>query len=265
MICRAMLTSTDALMLFVATAAPKGHLLYLTSLEAMPPLSKPPPHGTSATPGSRLKRRRGTGLRYLCWTGKGCQRLYPTVPTPPVFPMNLGMRNLWYGFLPTGSPSPAHQSPLTPMLDANSPAFRQQYPNGATVYDRTGRRICGVIACNPETGEVITHSVGWIARAWFNALWVQDPFSCTYLRRFDWLRIGPRLLGETVVDGEFLRRHGFWPAPLRIECNFFIFTVGDAHSFAEGQAISVGNVSYAVASVTHTAIAVPLSLLFIDL
>jgi len=25
------------------------------------------------------------------------------------------------------------------MLDANTPAFRQHYPNGATVYDRTGR------------------------------------------------------------------------------------------------------------------------------
>jgi len=103
------------------------------------------------------------------------------------------------------------------MFDANTPALREQYPNGATVYDRTGREIANAIAYNPETGEVITHSVGWITRAWFNALWVQDPFSYAYLRRFDWLRIGPRLLKETVVDGELLSRHGFWPAPLRVE------------------------------------------------
>jgi hypothetical protein len=44
------------------------------------------------------------------------------------------------------------------MLDANTPAFRQQYPNGATVYDRTGRLLLGVVACNPETGEVIKHT-----------------------------------------------------------------------------------------------------------
>jgi hypothetical protein len=103
------------------------------------------------------------------------------------------------------------------MIDANTPTFREQYPNGATVYDRTGRRISGVVACDPETGEVITHAVGWIAKVWFNALWVQDRFSHTYLRRFDWLSIGPRLLRETVVGGELLRRHGFWPAPLTIK------------------------------------------------
>jgi hypothetical protein len=40
------------------------------------------------------------------------------------------------------------------MLDATTPAFRQQYPNGATVYDRTGRLLHGVEACDPETGEV---------------------------------------------------------------------------------------------------------------
>ena len=103
------------------------------------------------------------------------------------------------------------------MLDANSPTFRQQYPNGAIVRDRLGRQLRGVVACNPETGEVITCDMGWIAKAWFNALWVQDPFTYTYLRRFDWLRIGPRLLRETVVNGEILRRHGFWPAPLTVE------------------------------------------------
>jgi hypothetical protein len=43
------------------------------------------------------------------------------------------------------------------MIDANTPAFRQQHPNGATVYDRTERRIGNVFACNPETGEVVTY------------------------------------------------------------------------------------------------------------
>ncbi len=51
------------------------------------------------------------------------------------------------------------------MLDANDPAFQQQYPNGATVYDRTGRRIANVIACNPETGEVITFDSSQLTRA----------------------------------------------------------------------------------------------------
>jgi hypothetical protein len=41
------------------------------------------------------------------------------------------------------------------MIDTNSPAFREQYPNGAIVRDRLGRILLGVVACNPETGEVI--------------------------------------------------------------------------------------------------------------
>ena len=41
------------------------------------------------------------------------------------------------------------------MLDANSPTFRQQYPNGAIVRDRLGQLMRGVLACDPETGEVI--------------------------------------------------------------------------------------------------------------
>jgi len=31
----------------------------------------------------------------------------------------------------------------------------EQYPNGAIVRDRLGRILLGVVACNPETGEVI--------------------------------------------------------------------------------------------------------------
>ena len=43
------------------------------------------------------------------------------------------------------------------MLDANTPAFREQYPNGAIVRDRLGRQLRGAEACNPETGEVWTY------------------------------------------------------------------------------------------------------------
>ena len=31
----------------------------------------------------------------------------------------------------------------------------KQYPNGAIVRDRMGRLLLGVLACNPETGEVV--------------------------------------------------------------------------------------------------------------
>jgi hypothetical protein len=92
------------------------------------------------------------------------------------------------------------------MLDANSPTFRQQFPNGAIVRDHLGRQVLGVVACNPETGEVITFDMGWIAKAWRKVLWAQDPYK---LRRFRF--------GAEVIGGEILRRHGFWPAPLAIE------------------------------------------------
>ena len=39
------------------------------------------------------------------------------------------------------------------MLDANSPTFQQQYPNGAIVRDRPGQLVRGVVACAPETGR----------------------------------------------------------------------------------------------------------------
>jgi hypothetical protein len=84
------------------------------------------------------------------------------------------------------------------MLDANSPAFQQQYPNGATVYDRTGRRIGNVFACNPETGEVITFDSRQLTRAW--------------------IRLVNRLpLQQWWRDVSICQRHGFWPAPLAIK------------------------------------------------
>jgi hypothetical protein len=84
------------------------------------------------------------------------------------------------------------------MLDANTPAFRQQYPNGATVYDRTGRRISGVVAFNPETGEVICHGKSRIVGAI--------------------LRMARGRQQQWDLSAEF-RRHGFWPAPLTIRAN----------------------------------------------
>jgi hypothetical protein len=79
------------------------------------------------------------------------------------------------------------------MIDANTPAFQQQYSNGAIVRDRLGRRLCGVVGCNPETGEVIS-VVG----------------------------MDGSLASDTegilpVVVGEVRKRRRFYPAPLTIE------------------------------------------------
>ena len=94
--------------------------------------------------------------------------------------------------------------------------FWAAYGFGATVYDATGRKIRNVMACNPETGEVITCDAGWIAKAWLMVLWVKDPFSHAYRWRLGRLRLPSRLPRYEVVGGEVLRRHGFWPAPLRV-------------------------------------------------
>ena len=84
------------------------------------------------------------------------------------------------------------------MLDANDPTFRQQFPNGAIVRDRLGRQLRGVMACDPETGEVIQHD-----RTKLTGLWVRLQLRLPF--RQWW--------GEAVI----LRRHGFYPAPLTIE------------------------------------------------
>lgn len=97
------------------------------------------------------------------------------------------------------------------MLDVNYPF----HPHGVIVRDRWGREILGVIACNPETGEVITnrHRPPWF---WFGGFpWHPDSRTDSYLflgvRRFRISRF--RLLGR-----EYLNLcHGFWPAPLTIE------------------------------------------------
>jgi hypothetical protein len=76
------------------------------------------------------------------------------------------------------------------MLDARDPAFQQQYPYGCHVYDAWGRPIRFVQACNPETGEVIRMVSA----------------------------INGTALASNVSGGPW-RRHGFWPAPLRVVAN----------------------------------------------
>jgi hypothetical protein len=104
------------------------------------------------------------------------------------------------------------------MLDANSPAFQQQYPNGAIVYDRTGRRIANVFACNPETGEVITFDTSGLTQALLRLVQLNSP-KAWRLRlqgaKVSWQEGSYGVLNKS--DYQLLRRHGFWPAPLTIE------------------------------------------------
>lgn len=80
----------------------------------------------------------------------------------------------------------------------------QRHPHGCWVFDATGRRLDYVLACDPETGEVLRF-VSWnsVTHYWMWAL-VKAPRWAK-----PWL---PRLIrgwgGAT--------RHGFWPAPLRL-------------------------------------------------
>lgn len=71
------------------------------------------------------------------------------------------------------------------MLDARSPEFWQQHPNGCHTYDARGRLLRMVVACNPETGEVIR---------------CESDGKAVALN----------------VSGGPWKRHGFWPAPLRV-------------------------------------------------
>jgi hypothetical protein len=92
------------------------------------------------------------------------------------------------------------------MLNANNPEFSARYPLGATVRDRWGRLIPRVIACDPETGEVISYDGTWLTGEW--------------LRLTRRLRIGVvtrHVFRWASPSGGLLRRHGFWPAPLKIE------------------------------------------------
>lgn len=93
-----------------------------------------------------------------------------------------------------------------PMIDANDPALRRYYQNGCIIRDRLGRVLTNVVACNPETGEVITHTVLPVVAWWARVRW-----RVTRGDRF-WRPRGSLAL----VGGELARRHGFWPAPLTI-------------------------------------------------
>jgi hypothetical protein len=59
-----------------------------------------------------------------------------------------------------------------------------QYPNGASVYDRQGRHIRAVMACNLQTGEVIRYDPK--ARKERHGFW---PAPLTIKPR-QWLHIG---------------------------------------------------------------------------
>ena len=73
------------------------------------------------------------------------------------------------------------------MLEAGTLSLRQQCPNGCLIYDARGRLLRMVLACNPETGEVI---------------------------RYETINNGKAI--ATNADGSPRKRHGFWPAPLRV-------------------------------------------------
>ena len=72
------------------------------------------------------------------------------------------------------------------MLDANSPTFRQQYPNGAIVRDRMGRRLRGVETCDPETGGVISIVFIW-GQLQRSRLFHPAPLT---IKPCQWLRFG---------------------------------------------------------------------------
>jgi hypothetical protein len=86
------------------------------------------------------------------------------------------------------------------MLNANDPEFSARYPYGATVRDRWGRLIPGVIACDQETGEVISYDGTWLTGEWLRL---------TVVTRHMFRWVSP-------FSG-FLQCHSFWPAPLTVE------------------------------------------------
>ena len=75
----------------------------------------------------------------------------------------------------------------------------EQYPNGASVRDRLGNELPGVVACDPETGEVIS-VVGFDGK----------------------MPCGERHELLPVAEGQLQRRRQFHPAPLTIEPRYWI-------------------------------------------
>lgn len=76
------------------------------------------------------------------------------------------------------------------------------YPRGLWVFDATGRQLSHVMACDPETGEVI--------------VWSEGTYSPLDWIRWRLRRVKPRLRWDWLYSGSIHMRHGFWPAPLRL-------------------------------------------------
>lgn len=83
--------------------------------------------------------------------------------------------------------------------------YHRIHPTDGTVFDALGREIPWVAACNTVTGEVIRLDVS-----------LSPLLNCirwTLLRdAFSWLCITT----NPEIRYSVVKRHGFWPAPLRI-------------------------------------------------
>ena len=93
-------------------------------------------------------------------------------------------------------------------IDAREPGFAEAHPYGAWVYDAKGRLLQGVIACNPDTGEVLTAACTPVQAFWSSVLNRRWP---PPKRRDEWLRCLFLSFGDSIAT-----RHGFWPAPLTL-------------------------------------------------
>ena len=93
-------------------------------------------------------------------------------------------------------------------IDAREPGFAKAYPYGAWVYDAKGRALQGVIACNSDTGEVLTADCTLVQVFWYSVLNRRWP---PPKRRDMWLRRLFLPFGDSIGT-----RHGFWPAPLTL-------------------------------------------------
>lgn len=91
-------------------------------------------------------------------------------------------------------------------LDARDPSFPVAHPYGAWLYDARGRMLEGVIACNPDTGEVLTAACTSVQAFWSGVLNRRWP-----RRREAWIRCLFLTFGDSIAT-----RHGFWPAPLTL-------------------------------------------------
>lgn len=103
------------------------------------------------------------------------------------------------------------------MLDARSSVFWRLLPNGCHIYDARGRVIPHVVACDTTTGEVIrlqpSKTPLTVAVLFCTLSWRPDPRSEHLLfLGIPCLRAPSRWL----YHGVLWKRHGFWPAPLRV-------------------------------------------------